>query len=884
MDDRVSVFFDSDFNLYSIEEFKDYIKDKKIVFFGASTRLKPIINDLPENQQILYICDSDKSKWERCYEDTNIKIISPEELYNINDDNIVVVTVIRELSLSDYIKNKFKWFFETVYIGDDINFLKENQFFKSNIKIQMENKKYKYIHFMPDEKVTRPFINLLVDKFDFEEHFFIISGVRPWYKNWDFYKELKDKYGNIYIIGDLKFEGFGKNELLTYLYLNKIKNIFANSFKIIFHSFLFIYNRVLIYFLEEVIKEYSDKTAWIIWGGDARFTKNSPVGELINNVKEIYYSQYDFKFLYDDFKKNYDISNFKIINADLTYSGYFKKESLVNYVQDKKDYVSILVGHFGIKIDKHLDVFDEISKFKDENIRVYCPLSYGEKDYIEEVKRRGKEIFGEKFYSLDEYISFEKYMEFLYNIDVVIMACDISAGIQGLKAALYFGKKVYTPKGKAIWDRFEILGFKLYDYYNLKNEDFNNFISDNNYENNKSVAESLFDINAVAEKWREVFKANILFNKALYLSDSLDYIKDAANRRISGDGKYTKLCSELMENKFSANKVLLTTSCTSALEMTALLLDIKEGDEIIMPSYTFVSTANAFVLRGAKIVFVDIRPDTMNIDENLIEAAVTNKTKALVVVHYAGVSCEMDKINKIANKYNLVVIEDAAQGVMSKYKDKYLGTIGDLGCYSFHETKNYTMGEGGALVINNMKYLKNAEIIREKGTNRARFFRGEVDKYSWVEKGSSYLPSDLNAAYLYTQLKIADKINDKRLELWDTYNSNLTKLKNLGIIELPFIPDNCKHNAHMFYIKAKSLEERTKLIAYLREKGIGSVFHYVPLHSSEAGLKYSQFFGKDVYTTFESERLVRLPMYYNLSKEEVIYVIKNIFDFYNVEF
>lgn len=884
MSDKVSLFFDNDFNLYSMESFKDYIKDKKIVFFGASTRLKSIISDLPENQEILYICDRDRSKWEEYYKDTNIKIVPPEELYKTNDNDIVVVTVIKELNLSDCIKDKFKWFFETVCISDDINFLKENQFFKSNAKIQRENKKYKYIHFMPDEKVTKSFINLLISKFDFEEHFFIISGVRPWYGNWDFYKELTEKYGNIYIIGNLKFKGFMNNELLTYLYLNKIKNIFANSFKIIFHSFLFIYNKILIYFLEEIIKEYSNKTAWIIWGGDARLSKNSPVGELIDNVKEVYYKSEGLKYLYEDFKKNYDISKFTIIDIDLTYSGYFSKESLANYVQDKKDYISILVGYFGVEVDKHLEVFNEISKFKDENIRVYCPLSYGYNDYIEEVKEQGKKIFGEKFYSLDEYSSFEKYMEFLSNIDIFIMACDISTGIQGLKAALYFGKKIYTPKGKAIWDKFEALGFKLDDYCNLKNENFSNFISNNNYENNKLLAESLFDINAVAEKWKRVFKANILFNKALYLSKSLDYIKDAANRRISGDGKYTKLCSELMESKFSANKVLLTTSCTSALEMAALLLDIKEGDEIIMPSYTFVSTANAFVLRGAKIIFVDIRPDTMNIDENLIELAITNKTKALVVVHYAGVSCEMDKINKIANKYNLVVIEDAAQGVMSKYKDKYLGTIGDLGCYSFHETKNYTMGEGGALVINNMKYFKNAEIIREKGTNRSRFFRGEVDKYSWVEKGSSYLPSDLNAAYLYSQLKIADEINDKRLELWDTYNSNLTKLKNLGIIELPFIPDNCKHNAHMFYIKAKSLDERTKLIAYLRKKGIGSVFHYVPLHSSEAGIKYSQFFGKDVYTTFESERLVRLPMYYNLSKEEVIYVVKNIFDFYDVEF
>lgn len=368
----------------------------------------------------------------------------------------------------------------------------------------------------------------------------------------------------------------------------------------------------------------------------------------------------------------------------------------------------------------------------------------------------------------------------------------------------------------------------------------------------------------------------IPFNRAIYLPESIVYMEEAVKSgKIAGNDKYTKLCSEWMENRFHAKKVLLTTSCSAALEMAAILLDIKEGDEVIMPSYTFVSTANAFVLRGAKVVFVDIRPDTMNIDEKLIENAITDKTRAIVVVHYAGVSCEMDEIMRIAKTYNLPVVEDAAQGVMATYKEKALGTMGDLGCYSFHETKNYTMGEGGALVINNEKYIERAEIIREKGTNRAQFFRGEIDKYSWVDQGSSYLPSEINAAMLYAQLEQAEEINEDRLDTWIRYQDRLSELP----IELPSIPDGCTHNAHMFYIKVGNLQERQKLIAYLREGGVGAVFHYVPLHSSHAGKQYGRFAGEDVYTTRESERLVRLPMFYGLQENEMNAVTDLINDF-----
>lgn len=360
------------------------------------------------------------------------------------------------------------------------------------------------------------------------------------------------------------------------------------------------------------------------------------------------------------------------------------------------------------------------------------------------------------------------------------------------------------------------------------------------------------------------------------------YIKEAINQKnkLSGDGFFTKSCSDWFEEEYDTKKALLTTSCTHALEMAAILLDIQPGDEIIAPSFTFVSTVNAFVLRGAKIIFVDIRSDTMNIDENLIESAITSKTKAIVPVHYAGVSCEMDKILEIAEKYNLYVIEDAAQGMMSTYNGKLLGSIGDMGCFSFHDTKNYTMGEGGALLIQNQAFTERAEIIREKGTNRSKFFRGQVDKYTWVDIGSSYLPSELNAAYLYAQLEDVDKINDNRLKSWDLYFRNLENLAEESLIELPFIPDGCKHNAHMFYIKCSDLKQRTLLMDYLKNNGISTAFHYVPLHSSNAGVNFGEFKGEDRYTTSESERLLRLPMYYGLNKEDIIYVCEKIKQFY----
>lgn len=373
----------------------------------------------------------------------------------------------------------------------------------------------------------------------------------------------------------------------------------------------------------------------------------------------------------------------------------------------------------------------------------------------------------------------------------------------------------------------------------------------------------------------------IKFNVPPFIGDEITNIQKAIDsQKICGDGRFTKSCNIWMEERFNANKVLLTTSCTHALEMAAILADIKPGDEVIMPSYTFVSTADAFVQRGATIVFVDIRPDTMNIDENLIEDAITDKTKAIVVVHYAGVSCEMDTITDIAKRHNLFVVEDAAQGVMSTYKGKELGTIGDFGCYSFHETKNYSMGEGGAILIKDDKYIEKAEITREKGTNRSQFFRGQIDKYTWVDYGSSYLPSELNAAYLYAQLKNADKINENRLNSWNLYYDLLKPLADEGFIELPHIPEGCEHNAHMFYIKAKDLEERTKLIKFMKDNEISLAFHYIPLHSAPAGLKFGRFHGEDVYTTKESDRLVRLPMYYGLSTEEIQYVVKYIKKFY----
>lgn len=374
----------------------------------------------------------------------------------------------------------------------------------------------------------------------------------------------------------------------------------------------------------------------------------------------------------------------------------------------------------------------------------------------------------------------------------------------------------------------------------------------------------------------------IVFNKPPMIPRGMEYMEEALKmHKISGDGIFTKKCSKWIEKQSGTKRALLTTSCTHALEMSALLAQIKPGDEVIMPSYTFVSTANAFVLRGAKVIFIDIRPDTMNMDENLIEEAITEKTKAIVPVHYAGVCCEMDKIISIGKAHNLLVIEDAAQAMLSEYKGRPAGSIGDFGCVSFHETKNYCMGEGGAILINDDKYCLEAEIIREKGTDRSRFFRGEVDKYTWVEAGSSYLPSELNAAYLLSQLEIANKIYDDRMDNWNRYHLGLEKLEKEGKIELPYIPKECKHNAHMFYIKCKNLEERSRLIAYLKEKEISSVFHYVPLHSATAGLKYCKFFGEDKYTTRESERLLRLPLYYNLSSLDVEKVIYEINRFYS---
>lgn len=373
----------------------------------------------------------------------------------------------------------------------------------------------------------------------------------------------------------------------------------------------------------------------------------------------------------------------------------------------------------------------------------------------------------------------------------------------------------------------------------------------------------------------------IPFNIPPFTGKEMDYIRQAVeNQKICGDGPYTKKCSEWIEQKTGTAKCLLTTSCTHATELAALLADVKEGDEVIMPAYTFVSTADAFVLRGAKPVFVDVRPDTMNIDEKLIEDAVTSRTRAIVPVHYAGVACEMDTIMDIAKRHNLLVIEDAAQGMMSTYKGQALGAIGDFGCYSFHETKNYSMGEGGALLIKDPKYVEEAEIIREKGTNRSKFYRGQIDKYTWVNYGSSYLPSDMNAAYLWAQLEMAEQINEKRLSLWNRYWELLTPLKEQGYIELPTIPEGCVHNAHMFYIKAKDLEERTRLIDFLKKNEIWSVFHYIPLHTAPAGMKFGEFHGEDKYTTKESERLCRLPMYYSLEMDQVEYIASKVKEFY----
>ncbi|TFF78494.1 dTDP-4-amino-4,6-dideoxygalactose transaminase [Aeromonas taiwanensis] len=370
----------------------------------------------------------------------------------------------------------------------------------------------------------------------------------------------------------------------------------------------------------------------------------------------------------------------------------------------------------------------------------------------------------------------------------------------------------------------------------------------------------------------------IPFNKPPLTGNEEQFVLQALkSNKISGDGFFGKKCQSWFEINLPCEKALMTPSCTAALEMAALLIDIQPGDEVIMPSYTFVSTANAFVLRGAKIVFVDIRRDTMNIDEDLIEDAITNKTKAIVPVHYAGVACEMDKIMAVAKKYNLFVVEDAAQGMMSTYKGKALGTIGHLGAYSFHETKNYTSGgEGGLLIINESSLIRRAEIIREKGTNRSLFFRGMVDKYTWVDIGSSYLPSELQAAYLYGQLECAELINTNRKSIWQHYYDALNSDEYIDIIDLPVTPSDCTHNAHMFYIKLKNLDERTRVMQAMSEKEISTAFHYIPLHSSPAGQSLGNFSGEDRYTTLESDRLLRLPIWYGMDEKFVESVLETL--------
>lgn len=373
----------------------------------------------------------------------------------------------------------------------------------------------------------------------------------------------------------------------------------------------------------------------------------------------------------------------------------------------------------------------------------------------------------------------------------------------------------------------------------------------------------------------------VSFNVPPYVEGEEKFVNEAIqSHTICGDNAFTMKCEELMEEKFNSHKIHLTTSGTTALEMACMMADIGPGDEVILPSYTFSSTANAIVIFGGTPVFVDIRPDTMNIDETKIEAAITDKTKAIMVVHYAGVGCEMDTIMDIARRHGLLVIEDAAQGVNALYKDKYLGTIGDFGCYSFHETKNYSMGEGGAISINNPACVDRAAIVREKGTNRTQFKNGQVDKYTWVDKGSSYLPSDILAAYLYPQLLAIDEIREDRVRSFNRYMELLSPLKEKGIIDLPYIPDECTQNGHMFYVKTKDLAEREAFQAFLRQRGIGTAFHYIPLHSAPEGLKVGRFVGEDVYTTSQYERLLRMPMYYKLTDEDIQYVCDAIYDFY----
>lgn len=376
----------------------------------------------------------------------------------------------------------------------------------------------------------------------------------------------------------------------------------------------------------------------------------------------------------------------------------------------------------------------------------------------------------------------------------------------------------------------------------------------------------------------------INFNVPPFVGTEIEYVEKAVQaHKICGDGQFTKQCSKWLEQHFDAQKVLLTTSGTTALEMAALLCDLQPDDEVILPSFTFSSTATAFVLVGAKLIFVDIKPETMNIDESKIEAAITEKTRVICAVHYAGVPCEMDIIMDIARRHNLLVVEDAAQGVMSTYKGKALGTIGDFGAFSFHETKNYSMGEGGALIIGDSEYNEKAEILREKGTDRSRFFRGQIDKYTWVGYGSSYLPSDLNAAYLWAQLEQADVINNARLKLWNSYYTALQPLAQQGKLVLPTVPEGCVHNAHMFYFKCRDLQERSAMIVHLKQCGVMAVFHYIPLHSAPAGIKYGVFSGEDKYTTKESERLLRLPLYYGLKQEEANHVIQSVKSFYHLQ-
>ncbi|NVK74115.1 MAG: dTDP-4-amino-4,6-dideoxygalactose transaminase [Oceanospirillaceae bacterium] len=374
----------------------------------------------------------------------------------------------------------------------------------------------------------------------------------------------------------------------------------------------------------------------------------------------------------------------------------------------------------------------------------------------------------------------------------------------------------------------------------------------------------------------------IPFNKPPFTGEELTFISEAfSNEKLCGDGPFGKKCEEWIKERFNAKHVLLTPSCTAALEMAAILVGIVEGDEVIMPSYTFVSTANAFILRGAKVVFVDVNPKTMNIDESKIVSAITNKTKAIVPVHYAGVSCNMDKVMEIADEFGLWVIEDAAQGVMSSYRERSLGTIGHIGCYSFHETKNYTSGgEGGAIIIQDESLIEKANIIREKGTNRHKFLQGQVDKYTWVNIGSSFLPSELQAAFLFSQLQNADKINESRLKVWLDYYERLSVLEKRELLELPFIPDFVSHNAHMFFIKVRDASQRQSLLSFLKQKGIQATFHYVPLHSSPYGAAHCSFHGQDQFTSDCAGRLIRLPIWYNMPAEDVCYVADMVLEFF----